>query len=367
MLGGIGIGISLVLFLVLFCIGFSIGEDVTGIFMLVWILVSIGVWYFLCHFFGYLVKTAHIAVISEYMISGFYPENQYAYGFGKVKQRFPEMNEYYTVYRLAKLSVSQIQSFIDKIGSSKKQTESVFSAAAKLCNDLMLKYVNDCCVGYAFYNEQINTYKSSCDGIVIYYRNWKRLLRNSSFTVAFIVISTLLIAVLFFTLFMFIFRAIPPTAAYAFVIAMVFAFFFTHTLKVVFIDAWVLAGMYIKYMRLAPDTDITADVHSKLCSCSPKYREMLSKGRRTPDPVFEAANMSDMENTRDMRVIEYDENALRKYTGEMPIVQYEKTNSGIKTQGQRTQTLKPLVCRRCGYKNRPSARFCENCGGQLRG
>ena len=44
--------------------------------------------------------------------------------------------------------------------------------------DISLGYVDECCLGYTFYHPAQNPYKSAADGVIIYFQNWKTLLKG---------------------------------------------------------------------------------------------------------------------------------------------------------------------------------------------
>ena len=40
--------------------------------------------------------------------------------------------------------------------------------------DIFLGYVDECCLGYTFAHPEQNAYKLAADGVVIYFKNWKK-------------------------------------------------------------------------------------------------------------------------------------------------------------------------------------------------
>ena len=68
----------------------------SGLFALIVLIVAVGggitVYKFVKSYIGYLIKAAHVAVISEAATTGVIPANQFEYGKQKVKSRFVTSN-----------------------------------------------------------------------------------------------------------------------------------------------------------------------------------------------------------------------------------------------------------------------------------
>ena len=58
-------------------------------------------------------------------------------------------------------------------------------------NFTALGYIDECCLGYTFYKKDEGAFKSSCDGVAIYFQNIKHLLKSA-------LVTSLLVAVLSF-------------------------------------------------------------------------------------------------------------------------------------------------------------------------
>ena len=117
--------------------------------IIVWF-VLIGIVNFVInHYFAYLVKAGHVAVIAQTFKEGRVPDNCVSVGKAMVKDRFGTANAYFA---------------IDKLVSG---ADSVKSATNFFLN-ISLGYIDECCLSYTFYNKGQNAYKSACDGVVIY-------------------------------------------------------------------------------------------------------------------------------------------------------------------------------------------------------
>ncbi len=155
-------------------IGMLFGEGGTLVGILVWLGATGIVRFIILHYFGYMTKAGHVAVISEAVTSGKVPKNQFTTAKTMVASRFAASNVYFAIDKLIDGAVKQLQNTLGRAGG-------VFSAvpgadmvvkAGKLFISISLGYVDECCLGYTFYKKEQNAYKSAADGVVIYAQNW---------------------------------------------------------------------------------------------------------------------------------------------------------------------------------------------------
>ena len=96
---------STVIFLILLGIGWLFGDGGIFVAILLWIGATTVIRAAVMHYFGYLVKAGHIAVIAESMKTGKVPANQVEYGKTLVQQRFLTSNVYFHQVLLSGLMV----------------------------------------------------------------------------------------------------------------------------------------------------------------------------------------------------------------------------------------------------------------------
>lgn len=289
-LGLLNILICVVLFAILMGISLLFAsESVTGIMFFVWLVLVGAVNFAINHYWGYLVKAGHVAVIAQTFKDGRVPSNCVSVGKKMVLDRFGTANAYFAIDKLVSGAVKQLQRTLGRI------TNSLFGAvpgadtvksAANFFLDISLGYVDECCLSYTFYRNDQNAYKSACDGVVIYAQNWKHLLKNAAMTALTVIISLLVVTLVAFILFGGIFRLLGWSGFVAFVLALMMAW----TVKFAFIDSWIMVKMMHGYMQVAPTTTITFDLYTKLSGMSGKFREMFRQSGTTaasmqPQPV----------------------------------------------------------------------------------
>lgn len=328
-LGLLNILIDVALFAVL--MGLSLlfkSEGVTFIMFLIWFALIGTVNFIINHYFGYLVKAGHVAVIARTFEGGKVPDNCLATGKSMVKQRFVTSNAYFAIDKLVSGSVKQLQRALgrvtDKVFGAIPGADSVKSAT-NFFLEISLGYIDECCLGYTFYKDEQSAFKSACDGVVIYAQNWKSLLKNAAVTALTVIVSMAVVTIIAFVLFAFVFRTMGWSGFAAFILALMTAW----VVKYAFIDSWMMVKMMHSYMQVAPDTKITFNLYNTLCGLSAKFRELFKKSDITQNEVSAAA-VSDA--------------------------------AGNQTSNDES----PRFCPQCGTELKNGPAFCGNCGNKVR-
>ena len=352
LLGGATVLICAVLFAILLGIGWLFGDGGIFVCMLIWIGCVGAVRFAIMHYFGYLVKAGHIAVLAEAVTTGEVPANQVAYGKEKVKERFATANVYFAVDKLVSGAVKQIQRGIQKLGNLLDFVPGM-EHLTKLINffvELSLGYIDECCLGYTFYKAEQGAFQSACDGVVIYAQNIKHLLKNAAKTMLKVVLLSLAVLLVVFIPMGLLFKLFNWSGLIAFLLAA----FITWVLKFAFLDSYILCQTMAGYMEVAPTTQITFDLYGKLCGISGKFRELFDKGKA-----------EDAGGTY---------GAAPAYAGGAPAPQpyapMEQTYApAVQTYTPAPQAAapaaKPRFCGNCGAKNEAGTAFCGSCGAKM--
>ena len=145
----------------------------------------------------------------------------------------------------------------------------------------------------------------------------KTMLKVAVFMIVVILISFVPIGILFKIL------KWSPLAAF------IIAIFIAWTIKFAFLDSYILCQTMTGYMELAPNTQITFDLYSKLCGISNSFKKLYGEGQKeNPKPAYEAVN-------------------------------------NVNTSHLNTNEEKPIYCGKCGAKNVGGSGFCGSCGAKL--
>ncbi len=314
-LGGVTVLISAVLLAILMGLGWLFGDGGMVVTFCIWVGATGLVRFVIMHYFGYLVKAGHIAVIAEACLTGRVPADQIEYGKAAVTARFATSNVYFAVDKLVTGAVKEIQKGIGKLGTALDFIPGMgaITGAAQFFVSISLGYIDECCLGWTFRNKQQGAFKSAADGVVIYAQNWKVLLKDAAKTMLKVCIGTVVIALVIFVPIGLLFKLLKWSGLFAFLLACLVAW----VVKYAVMDSYIMIQMMASYMAVAPQTVITFDLYSRLSGISGSFKELYSKGQaEAPQPVAQPA-------------------------------------------------AKPVFCGQCGAKNEPGTRFCGSCGAKM--
>ncbi len=257
-----------------------------GIGVIVWGFATVAVYYIVNLYFGYIVKAGHVAIISTAVTTSIIPDNQFELAKEMVKERFATSNAYLVIDRLVSGSVSQLQRGLQKVDNLLGGIPGVsfIINILQLFVGIALNYVDECCLGYTFIKKDLNPFEAAADGVVIYFQNWKKLMK-SAITTSLIVIGTTILA---WILPLIIFSAVFDAFGWPTWLGIILSIFCAIAIKSAFIDSFIMIRMMVAYMEVAPTTEITFDLYDKLCHLSRKFRDLFNKGRRSV--VEESAN-----------------------------------------------------------------------------
>ncbi len=329
LLGLATVGISAVLLIICMALGWLFGDTGMVIMFALWCGGTGFVRYVLLHYFGYLLKAGHVAVIAEACKTGQIPADQVNYGKTMVSERFATSNIYFAVDQLVSGAVRQLQNSIGKVGNALDFIPGMeaVTGLAQFFVSISLGYVDECCLGWTFWKKEEGAFKSAADGVVIYAQNWKALLSGAAKTMLKVIIAMVLIVLAVFVPVGLIFKLLKWSPLIAFLLACLIAW----VIKFAIMDSYIMIQMMATYMDVAPKTQITFDLYGKLCSLSSKFKELWNKGQsESPKPTYAAAGAP--VNTAPTAV---------------PAAE------------------KPIFCGSCGAKNAPGTKFCGSCGAKL--
>lgn len=277
-LGAVIVLISIVLLALFMGIGalFNNATILVWAFMF-WIAVVALIYNFAMHYVGYMIKAAHVAVISTVVTTGQIPDNMVETGKEMVKKRFAEANVYFVMDRLISGAVKQLQNAVGKIDSVFGGIPGVSTVVSivQIFIGIALGYVDECCLGYTFVKSEEGAFKAGCDGVVIYFQNAKHLLKDAAVTTLVVVVSTFILWLLPFVILGVICRAFNWSGMVAFFIAVMIAV----VVKAAFVDSYMMVKMMVSYMEVAPSTEISFDLYDKLCKLSRKFKELFEKAK----------------------------------------------------------------------------------------
>ena len=270
--------ISIILLLIFAGIGalFRNGT-ILMLMVLIGLSLSFGVYEFVMYYVGYMIRAAHIAIITTAVTQGQIPDNMVETGKEMVKERFAASNAYFALDRLISGAVKQLQRVVGKIDDIFGGIPGVSAIVnfVQIFIGIALGYVDECCLGYTFYKKDEGAFKCGCDGVVIYYQNAKHLLKNAAVTSLIVMAATFAVWVIPFAVIGGIFSLLKWSSMIAFFLSLMIAL----VIKVAFIDSYMLIKTMVSYMEVAPQTEITYDLYEKLCKISGKFKDLFNKSQ----------------------------------------------------------------------------------------
>lgn len=258
-------------------IGSIFSQYAATLFGIFGLAIGLGVWYAIGHYFGYMIKAGHVAVVARALSTGTLPENQLEWAKQTVKGRFATANVYYVLDGLVNGAVAQLRKAINLVSELLRSVPGI-SFAQSFADTLVstvLGNVDECCLGWCFTHPELGSFHASCDGVSIFYQNAKKLLKDGA---KLSLIVTAVSAAVFFLVGLLCVALFHKTAL-ACIIALVVGFSLVYACKAAFLNSYTMIKMMDAYMQVAPGTVLTHDLYAQLCGLSSKFKKLCERAR----------------------------------------------------------------------------------------
>ncbi len=254
------------------------------------LIIGLKLYSFGCEYIGYMIKAAHVAVIGELALYGKVPEGVKLtdYGKQKVKERFLTANAFFAIDKLMSSAVQQIQNMISKVGGMFEKIEIVQTiiSIVNIFIGIVLGYVDEAVLARVFQKKEDGAWKASCDGVVLYFQNWKEILKNAlGITLGVVLFYAVGMGILYGIIFLISGGAGDIWAIFFLIVA----FFVIDVIKVSFVDSYVTISVVNKYLPLTINQTPALDIYEKAQGWSKNFKEMCTKANEEPKPVVQAA------------------------------------------------------------------------------
>ena len=231
-------------------------------------------------YYFYLLKAAHVAVMTEFVVHGQAPaEGQIAYGKRQVTERFRDTSVMFAVDVLVDGAVKAVVRTFARIASILPIPG--LDSLTKLLERVAVAsttYVDEAVLSRAYARREQNVWKVAHDGVILYAQAWKPILANALVLtligyVEFIIFLLILAAPAF--AFAAAFPAMAPVAA-------IMAFAGAWLLKLALADPFAMAATLLAYHRSTAGMEPDPEWKAKLEGASTKFQEL---GRKAVESV----------------------------------------------------------------------------------
>lgn len=263
----------------------SLWQPLGVIVFLVTFFGAFGVVHWVTRYYFYLLKAAHTAVMTEYIVYGQAPQgSQIAYGKEQVMQRFGSTSAMFAVDRLIDGVVRAFTRTFSNL-SRLLPIPGMNSLTALLRRVALYAttYIDEAILSRAYKEREQDIWQAAQDGIVLYAQAWKPVLGNA-----------LVLALLSFVEFIafVILLGLPALALGAALPALRVALGIgvligAWMLKLALSDAFSLASTLIAYHRATEGLEPDSSWKERLAGLSDKFNEL---GRRAQQPRSTTAN-----------------------------------------------------------------------------
>jgi hypothetical protein len=272
--------VAIIYFAIVGWVSWLVGQAVPllGVILFILAFVGVGALYQLAYrYVFYMIKAAHVAVISEILAKGTLPPgvNQLEWGRQRVTERFGEMNVMFVVDEMV-------------TGVIRVFTRTVYSIASWIPGDTMrtlvrilnrviengMSYIDEAILARSFYHERESVWANARDGLVLYAMVWKPILMNA---IALMVISYVPFLVAFLLLSAPVGILLGIFSQQLAGWAIIFTLILAYLIKVAVGDAFAMTAIIASYHRetqaLTPDPQMAA----RLDGLSDKFRELKER------------------------------------------------------------------------------------------
>lgn len=159
----------------------------------------------LSHFAGHLFRAGQIAMAAEGIVKGELPEDTFEEGKKRVRERFGTVAVFYAIERVINAIVHQITNGVTKVTNaisthSKNDAANYVGAAVNIFVSAVMAFLCSCCMGWVFVHPEDNPWRAACDGAIVYFKNWKDLLKNAGKVIAMALVSLIVLGGILFGL-----------------------------------------------------------------------------------------------------------------------------------------------------------------------
>lgn len=249
-----------------------------------------GVLVFANKFVLYLIKTAHLTVITEYIYSGHLPENQFKYGIDMVKSNLGKTTVFAGIDQVVRGCVNQVLGLLTKaegilsfIPGMKFLTgilNTVISIVANYVDEAILTLI----IHRKKEDEKTNSWNDAAEGVVLYAQCWNELGKTSIMMVIILLAFNFLLFIVMTAL-----TFVLPSFGLNVFLRIISAVVFTWAISKGAIDPIVTVAMVSKFHETIESKQVNQEWVNKITNTSTKFKELTKKAVNTFNDESEEA------------------------------------------------------------------------------
>jgi len=229
------------------------------------------------HYFLYLLRAGHIAVMAEFLSAGKLPAGTSQISFGKtqVVDRFKSVSGMFVVGELVQGVVGAITNMMGGLlsffpGDTLKQLGKIVAAVIKTASS----YIDEAILARAFIQKDKNIFEVGKDGTILYAMAWKPILANAAGLAVLSWASMAIFIVLFVPVGYVMASVLPSSLDWVATVSVIaFAYLSKVSLGDTFAVATTIAAFHEETKNMVP----SAEWNAKLTSASDKFRELSKR------------------------------------------------------------------------------------------
>ena len=245
----------------------------------------------------FMIKAAHIAVVSELLVRGNLPDgtNQLSWGKERVTERFGETNVMFVVDELVN---GVVTAFTRTVYSVASWLPGDLRSVVRILNQIIrfaMNYIDEAILARSFYSNHDNVWANARDGLVLYGMTWKPILKTAVALMALSYVPFIVVFLVFSAPLGLLLSLISTTiAGWSLLITLLLAWM----VKVAVGDAFAMIAIVAVYQRetdgLEPDPQMAArleSVSSKFVELKKKAAENMGMGEKPKDDNLDQPDM----------------------------------------------------------------------------
>ncbi len=288
----VGMTIAAIIYWGLLVGGAVLFSKVADILAGVWVIALIGIggalWRFVLRYMLYLIKAAHIAVLTELITTGEIgngSEGMFQYGKRIVTERFGEVN---ILFGLDLLITGIVRAFNRTLGWVTglipiPGLSSVTSVVQRIVH-ASTTYIDETIFSYNLARGDDNAYRSAQDGLVYYAQNSKEVLKTGLWVVVLDYVLTGVVWVVMLLPGFLVGLLLPGSGSAASLTMIVVAALFASSVRSAVLRPLFLIMVMVKFHVVSRNQSINPEWDSRLSSASSKFAELKQRAQQWVSP-----------------------------------------------------------------------------------